>query len=173
MKRHLFTIAAVLSTVMITLVTAAASPATALPPWQDTATSWTNPRATDPRVVDLRFAAHDNFDRVVIDVRGAIPSGSAHYARRFTRDGSGLPIPIGGRSGLSVDLSPARAHTQSGVDLYDGPMIARPRLDTLKALAFAGDFEGHVSFAFALTHRADYRVFWLHHPQRLVIDFRH
>jgi hypothetical protein len=57
--------------------------------------------------------------------------------------------------------------------VYDGPKIARPRFDTLKALAFTGDFEGQVSFGFALTHRAQYRVFWLQDPQRLVIDFRH
>ena len=30
-----------------------------------------------------------------------------------------------------------------------------------------------MSFGFALTHRAEYRVFRLHDPQRLVIDFRH
>ncbi|MCW2768050.1 MAG: hypothetical protein JWO11_4009 [Nocardioides sp.] len=30
-----------------------------------------------------------------------------------------------------------------------------------------------MGFAFALTHRAEYRVFLLHDPQRLVIDFRH
>jgi hypothetical protein len=70
-------------------------------------------------------------------------------------------------------LMPAYAHDDNGNNLYDGPKIARPRFDTLKALAFTGDFEGTVSFGFALTHRAQYRVFRLHDPQRLVIDFRH
>lgn len=169
MKRLVGLLAALFS-LTLSLTT---SPAVALPAWQDTATSWTNPKASDPRVVDLRYAAHASFDRVVIEIRGAIPSGRANYAKRFFFDGSGEPVPIKGSSGLRVDLHPARAHSLSGDNLYEGPRIARPHFDTLKALAFTGDFEGHVSFAFALTHRASYRTFWLHNPQRLVIDFRH
>jgi hypothetical protein len=123
--------------------------------------------------VSLRFAAHRTFDRVVIGVVGRIPSGSAHYARRFHYDGSGRPVPIRGRSGIALALSPARAHDRHGNNVYRGPRLARPHLPTLKALAVTGDFEGTVGFGFALTHRAPYRVFFLHHPQRLVVDFRH
>jgi hypothetical protein len=172
MKRLIGLVAALLTTLSLT-VSLTSAPASALPAWQDRAISWTNPKAKDPRVVGLRYATHAHFDRVVIDIRGAIPGGRTHYAKRFFYDGSGEPIPIKGASGLWVSLSPARAHTLSGDNLYTGPRIARPHFDTLKALAFAGDFEGHVSFAFALTHRARYRVFWLHDPQRLVIDFKH
>jgi hypothetical protein len=153
-------------------LTATAHPASALPGWQDGATSWTNPAARSPRVLDLRYAAHRSFDRVVIELAGRVPGGSTSYARRFHRDGSGEPVPIRGRSGIALTLTPARAHDRTG-DVYDGPQVARPHLDTLKALAFTGDFEGVVSFGFALTHRAAYRVFFLHDPQRLVIDFRH
>jgi hypothetical protein len=149
------------------------APASALPAWEGQATTWTNPAAKAPRVVDLRFAAHQGFDRVVIQVRGAIPGDAIHYRRTFTYDGSGNPVPIHGRAGLTVSLSPAYAHDNNGHNVYDGPRIARPHLDTLRALAFTGDFEGQVSFAFALTHRAEYRIFRLHDPQRLVIDFRH
>lgn len=146
--------------------------ASALPAWQDQATSWSSPQARAPKVVDLRFAPHRRFDRVVIDIDGRIPGGRAHYARRFTHDGSGEPVPIGGRSGIALSLSPARAHDRSG-NVYRGPRVARPHLRTLKALAFTGDFEGVVSFGFALTHRAPYRIFFLHEPERLVIDFKH
>jgi hypothetical protein len=168
MKRLIGLMAALLTTFSLT-----SAPATALPAWQDTASSWTNPRAHDPRVVDLRYATHPNFDRVVIEIKGAIPGGRAHYAKRFFYDGSGEPVPIKGVSGLLLTLHPARAHSLSGENLYRGPDIARPHFDTLKALAFTGDFEGQVSFAFALTHHAAYRIFWMHSPQRLVIDFKH
>jgi hypothetical protein len=154
-------------------VLAPAASAAAQPPWQDRATSWTNPAARSPKVVDLRFAAHPDFDRVVIDIVGAIPGGTARYARRFHYDGSGALVPIRGRSGIALALMPAVAHDEQGHNVYAGPRIARPRLETLKALAFTGDFEGTVSFGFALTHRAEYRVWFLHDPQRLVIDFRH
>ena len=173
MKR-LISLAALLATLGAALVAAPETAgASTLPAWRDTGSTWTNPAATDPRVVDLTFAAHPTYDRVVIHVRGAIPSGTIAYGRRFFFDGSGERVPIKGRSGLRIDLAPARAHTLAGSNLYVGPRIARPHLDTLKALAFTGDFEGHVSFGLALTHRADYRTFWLHHPQRLVIDVRH
>ena len=147
-------------------------PASAFPPWQDRATSWTHPAARSPAVVNLRFAAHRHFDRAVIDLVGRLPSGAAHYARRFHYDASGALVPIRGRSGLALTLAPARAHDRTG-SVYEGPWVARPRLETLRALAFTGDFEGTVSFGFALTHRAAYRISFLHDPQRLVIDFRH
>jgi len=151
---------------------AMASPASAPTGWQHQATSWTHPAARSPEVVNLRYAAHHTFDRVVIDVAGRIPSGGARYARRFQYDASGRPVPIRGRSGIALTLSPARAHDRHG-DAYDGPRVARPHLESLKALALTGDFEGTVSFGFALTHRAPYRVLFLHDPQRLVIDFQH
>ena len=173
-RRTFRRVSAVVATVVAVLcgLLVPAGPALALPPWQDHATSWTNPAARSPKVVDLRFATHRRFDRVVIDIVGRIPSGRAHYARRFHDDGSGGLVPIAGRSGIALTLSPARAHDRNG-NVYDGPRIARPHLRTLKALAFTGDFEGVVSFGFALTHRAPYRVFFLQDPQRLVIDFRH
>ena len=171
MKRLTGLVAALLT--VLSVMVLSSGPATALPPWQDTATSWTNPRALEPRVVGLRYATHPNFDRVVIDIRGAIPAGSTTYARRFFQEGSGDPVPIGGASGLLLNLTPARAHSFSGDNLYTGPQIARPHFDTLKALAFTGDYESNVTFGFALNHRADYRIFFLHNPQRLVIDFRH
>jgi hypothetical protein len=170
-SRVLATIAPAVVLVCAALLTMGPS-ASALPAWQDHATSWSHPAARSPEVVDLRYAAHRTFDRVVIDIVGRIPSGRAHYARRFHDDGSGGLVPIAGRSGIALTLSPARAHDRNG-NVYDGPRIARPHLRTLKALAFTGDFEGVVSFGFALTHRAPYRVFFLHDPQRLVIDFRH
>jgi hypothetical protein len=175
MKRFRSTVlAAALSTVVTTVATLVpVAPASALPAWQDRATSWTNPAAKAPQVRDLRYATHPRFDRVVLDIKGRIPSGRARYQRRFHEDGSGHLVPIRGRSGIALALMPAYAHNANGDNVYDGPRIARPRFDTLKALAFTGDFEGQVSFGFALTHRAQYRVFWLHDPQRLVIDFRH
>jgi hypothetical protein len=154
-----------------------ATPATAGPLWLTSNASWTNPDQTTSsprsRVVDLRYGHHGRFDRVVIHIRGTLPGGLTHYQRRFTYDASGLPVPIGGRSGLQVSLSPAYAHNSAGENLYRGPRVARPRFQTLKSLAFTGDFEGHVTFAFALTHRAPYRLFTLENPRRIVIDFRH
>lgn len=178
MRRPTTLLPTLLSTLLAALTALTAlqvvAPAHAEAPWRDSRSTFegtAGPRVT-PRVVDLRYASHPGFDRVVMEIRGAIPSGNAVYKRRFRHEGSGDPVPIGGRAGLQLNLR-ASGHDRQGHDVYDGPDVARPRLDTLKALAVTGDFEGYLSLGFALTHRADYRVFWLHSPQRLVIDFRH
>ena len=109
---------------------------------------------------------------MVIDLRGPLPDYRTGYARRFHYEGSGKPIPIRGASGLWISLT-ADGHDAAGNNLYTGPRLARPGFDTLKALALGGDFEGQVTFAFALRHRADYRIQHLTAPSRMVIDFRH
>ena len=140
--------------------------------WRHARASWDYPtRARVSRITGLRYASHPGFDRVVIDVRGPIPDWSTHYARAFHYEGSGHRVPIRGRSGLVLNLG-GDAHNRAGHNLYTGPRIARPGYTILKALAFTGDFEGQVSFAFALRHRAPYRVFSLRDPQRLVLDFK-
>jgi hypothetical protein len=144
--------------------------------WLTSKASWTNPNASAsalPHVVDLRYAQHATYDRVVIRIQGALPGGTTRYQREFTYDASGLPVPIHNTSGLKVTLMPAYGHDDAGSNLYVGPRLARPRLQTLRALAYTGDFEGHVTFAFGLSHRAPYRIFTLRAPYRIVIDFRH
>ncbi|MDO7868794.1 AMIN-like domain-containing (lipo)protein [Nocardioides jiangxiensis] len=151
--------------------TLSAPPASALPAWQTTGSSWSNPDARHPLVTGLRYAQHSNFDRVVITVTGRIPGWTVRYARTHTYDGSGEPVPI--RAGADLVLFPAYAHRADGSSCYTGPQLARPHLPALKAVAFTGDFEGYVSFAFGLDGRNPYRIFALHDPQRIVLDFRH
>lgn len=130
------------------------------------------PPATTTKVLGLRFATHPDLDRVVIDLRGAEPDVRDGRARRFHYEGSGKLVPIRGAAGVWISIT-ASGHTAGGDNLYTGPRLARPGFDTLKALALTGDFEGQVTFAFALRHRADYTVRYLPSLSRLVIDFRH
>jgi hypothetical protein len=154
------------------LLVGPAGPASALPAWRTTKSSWTNPKATTPKVVDLRFARHRNYDRVVIDLKGRIPGGSAMYRSKFFYDPSGKRIKM--RGGLLLILEPAYTYNAKGDPVYTGPTLARPKFPALKSLALAGSFEGQVAFAFGLKPlRAPYRIFRLYHPQRLVIDFKH
>lgn len=167
MKRTIGLVVAIVATLGLT-----APPAISLPAWETTATTWTNPAARHPRIDNLRYAQHPRFDRVVIDVKGRIPGYRATYHRRFFYDASGRPVPV--RGGLQVVLLPAYAHNRAGESTYHGPKLVRPGFPALKAIAMTGDFEGHVSFAFGLRpRRTPYRIFRLHDPQRLVIDFKH
>ena len=169
----------VLFVLLITVLVGAllSPPASAGSVWLSSNASWTNPDLTAssplPRVVTLHYAQHQTFDRVVIRVRGSLPGGSARYQREFSYDPSGLPVPIHSTSGLQLTLTPAYGHDDAGHNLYAGPRLARPRFPALRALAYTGDSEGQVTFAFALAHRAPYRVFTLESPFRIVIDFRH
>lgn len=160
----------VLTTSLLVSITLAPQPASAAT-WIDHGTSWVNPSARAPKVIDLRYARHTHYDRVVIDIRGLIPGYRTSYHRTFHYDGSGATVPI--RGGLQIVLRPAYAHNDAGRSVYDGPKLVRPRFPQLKAIALTGDFEGQVSFAFGLADHATYRIFRLHDPQRIVIDFRH
>ena len=166
-------VALVAALLSIVLVGGAGAPATALPAWRDTGTSWTRTNSAFPHVLGMRWAAHPTYDRVVIDLSGGFPSGRTAYRRHFTYDGSGAEVPILGRSGIQLTLVDAQAHDDEGNSTFTTTTLARPRLRTLKALALTGDFEGQVTFALALTHRAKYRVFELSSPRRLVIDVKH
>lgn len=156
---------------LLTAVLAAPAPASAAV-WRTTGTSWENPDARHPLVLDLRYARHATFDRVVIDIEGRLPGYTTGYTRNHTYDGSGFDVPI--RGGLWISLFPAYAHFPSGTSCYDGPKLVRPGFPALKAIAFTGDYEGYVSFAFGTDPvRTPYRIMRLHDPQRIVIDFRH
>lgn len=163
-------ILAVLATSLLVSVVAAPPQATALD-WRTTGTSWTNPTAVAPKVTNIRFARHAGFDRVVIDISGRLPGYRTGYTRVHRYDGSGAIVPI--RGGLGISLNPAYAHTDAGRSTYVGPRIARPGFPALKAVAFTGDYEGYVSFAFGLSYHAPYKIFRLYSPQRIVIDFKH
>ena len=142
-------VAAALAVLVATTLAPAPVQASALPDWTETRSTWTNPHARAPRATDLRYAAHPDFDRVVLDIKGRLPGGTADYRRKFRYDGSGKKVLIRGRSGIALGLTPALAHDNAGHGVYDGPRIARPLLQTLRALALMGDHEDYVSYGFA------------------------
>ena len=160
----------VLATALLSALTLTLQPATAAV-WRTTGTSWENPDARAPKITNIRYATHPNFDRVVIDVTGLLPGYRTGYTRVHHYDGSGEVVPI--RGGLWIAMHPAYAHRLDGSSTYVGPRLVRPGFPTLKAIAFTGDFEGYVSFAFGLSYHAPYRILRLHDPQRIVIDFKH
>lgn len=145
----------------------------ALPDWGTAPSSYTNPQARMPRVVDLRWARHTHFDRVVIDINGRRPGYRARYVRKLVYDGSGRPVPLQGRKKFSLVLNPASAHNNRGESVYEGPRLRQVHLPTLRGIAFTGDFEGYVSFGFTTDRKAPYRIFTLTNPSRVVLDFKH
>ena len=164
--------AALVAATALVLVVAPAS--LARPAWDDSPVHVRHDVSPQPKVVDLRVGAHAGFDRVVIDVDGKVPGYDVRYVRHLSYDGSGQRVPLKGRKFLSIALTPAKAHDAQGHDVYAGPELQQYRsFDTLRGVAFTGDFEGVVSLGLSLRERADFRVTVLHAPNRIVIDLKH
>ncbi|GGJ42015.1 AMIN-like domain-containing (lipo)protein [Streptomyces brasiliensis] len=124
-------------------------------------------------VVNARWGGHCTFDRLVIDVRGTMPSVDVKPVKELRYDASGKRVPLPGKHFLQIKLSPAAAHNAAGRSVYQGPRLVKIRLPQLKGLALTGDFEGVVSFGASFNAKPAYHTFALHSPQRLVLDVRH
>jgi hypothetical protein len=156
------------------LVLASASPSLARPAWDDSPVQVTHNVKPQPKVIDLRVGAHSRFDRVVIDIDGKVPGYNVRYVRHLSYDGSGERVPLKGKKFIAIAFTPAKAHGPSGHNVYAGPELQQYRqFDTLRGVAFTGDFEGVVSLGLSLRQRADFRVTVLHAPNRIVIDLKH
>lgn len=127
-------------------------------------------RAATALVVNARWGGHDTFDRLVIDVRGAMPPVSVKPVEELRYDGSGAKVPLAGKYFLEIKLSPAAAHNESGQSVYKGPRLVKIYLPTLKGVALTGDFEGVVTIGAAFDTKPAYKTFTLHSPERFVLD---
>ena len=156
------------------LVAGSTPAATALPDWRtDRVVRAAADGVRMPKVVDLRYATHARFDRVVVDVRGLRPGFTVDYTRRLHREGSGHLVRLPGKQKMFLSLTSAYAHNQRGNPVYEGPRKQVLDFPTLRGVAFTGDFEGSVTFGFGLDRRAPFRIFALRHPTRIVLDFKH
>jgi hypothetical protein len=102
-----------------------------------------------PVIAAVRVAQHPEcrYDRIVLDIRGPIPSYSVEYVNSVIADASGQVIAMPGARHLVITLRPAQAHTggptvAAGVHALGYPALA--------SWALAGDFEGVVRIALGL-----------------------
>ena len=131
-----------------------------------------NPQPT-PRLTDIRTGRHPSYDRIVLDLRGAAPGYTIGYVRTVRRDGSGQLVDLRGNANLLVRLRPAAAHRADGTATYTGPRRFHPGLPQIRDVALVGDFEGTVSVALGIAHKAGFRVLTLANPTRVVVDIAH
>jgi len=121
-------------------------------------------------LVAVRAARHDGYDRITFEFSGSRPGFTVKYVPQVVQDGSGAPISLLGHSFLSVVFMRAQAHNDSGAPTYTGPHVITTGFSSLKQAAFAGDFEGYVSFGLGLDDRPGFRVLELDNPARIAID---
>ncbi|PXY22657.1 AMIN-like domain-containing (lipo)protein [Prauserella muralis] len=135
-------------------------------------------------VNQVRIGRHDCFDRMVFDLRGAAPTGfEVRYVPVVHAQGSGKPLPVVGGATLKVIVrSPAQGYgsdapllAETGERFYTKQQLAEWR--TLRAIRFAGSFEGQSSYAVGVRAKLPMRAFTLLDEQRgvrqVVVDVAH
>ena len=122
-----------------------------------------------PTLVNVRYARHDGFDRVVFDWRGAAPGWKAAYGT-LVGEGTGTPIALTGNADLVIRFFPARAHDDAGRPTYKMTTVLNPALPQVKQIKFGGDFEGYVTVGIGVGRRTGFKVFTLSSPPRVVVD---
>jgi hypothetical protein len=153
------------------VVAAAAAPASASS--FSTAPRVKERAVSSSRLVAVRTGRHAGFDRVVFELAGAPPGYRVQYVPKVVQDGSGLPVALAGKAFIQVVLTPTDAHLASGAPSWPGPKRSSPGFPAVRQVAFAGDFEGYVTFGLGIAQRSGFRVTELRYPARIVVDVAH
>jgi hypothetical protein len=152
----------------------------------------TDQKSADPMSTDalylVRAGRHDCYDRVVLDVNGSADVGyQVGYVPQVTADGSGKPIPVEGDAALQVVVrapaqgsddsghQPGRILAKTGDYLYTADQLAD--WDSLRAVRFAGSFEGQSTLAFGVREKLPFQASTQYdetdHVRHVIIDIAH
>lgn len=133
-----------------------------------------DPTVAIANILDVRYATHPDYDRVVFEFQQGTPELTLDRATPpFTADGSGLPITVEGESFLRLTMRGGTRQTDEGTSSYDGPTDFDPALPALVDLVQGGDFERQSTWYLGLSAAACVRVILLDGPPRLAIDVEH
>jgi hypothetical protein len=126
-------------------------------------------------ITDVRSAGHAGYDRVVVEFDGAVvPTYTVAYTATSGPfyDVPGNVIPIEGKAFLDVWLQgTSRVNTADDyTPVYTGPTRLRTDTTTVTEVVEVEDFEANVHWLIGLDERADFVVWTLDAPSRLVID---
>ena len=138
-----------------------------------------DPAMSTASVTNVRTGQHYCFDRMVVDLNGAVSGYTVQYVPAVVQDGSGFEIPLRGSAFLQVTLK-APAYDSKGASTYS-PVTPTELSDvsayqTFRQVAYAGSFEGYTSLGLGVRARLPFRVFALEGPgsgSRLVLDVAH
>ncbi|MEU0883877.1 AMIN domain-containing protein [Lentzea sp. NPDC005914] len=121
--------------------------------------------ASPPVVSGILLGRHADYDRLVFDISGAIPSYSARYVSAAYSEG-GVRVPVRGAAVFVVSLHQ--------VDTTRPPVVpARTNLPTIRDVVGSDQYGGFLNYVIGMSDRNGFRVFELNNPRRLVIDVAH
>jgi hypothetical protein len=124
-----------------------------------------------PVITAIQVAQHPEcgYDRLVLDIEGAVPGYSIRQVNQVIADASGRTIAIPGAHYLLITLRPAQAHTNAGTPTVTVG-VRKPGYPALASWALAGDFEGVVRIAMGLSGQMHIRTGEL--AGRIYIDIK-
>jgi hypothetical protein len=123
-----------------------------------------------PRIVALRSARHDGYDRVVFEIRGPLPGYHLEYVDKPVRQcGSGDPVAVEGDAWLEVRLTPAHAHDDAGHGFL-GERSQKVRHGVIRQIERTCDFEAIVTHVIGVSTPNRFRVLELSDPPRIAVD---
>ena len=107
-----------------------------------------------PYLVGIYSGDHPEADpayqRISFYFRGGFPSYKLQYVRSVLSEGTGDPVAVPGNAVLRVGFVDAQAHDANGASTIAEKPATSIGFSTLKGYGFAGDFEGHVTFALGI-----------------------
>lgn len=128
------------------------------------------------RLVAVRLARNDGFDRLVLQFAAHVPSYRIGYrSLPAYADGSGFEIPLPGASTF-VQISLIGATGTGWIDgpqTYFGSSTVTANTAVVTEAKAAGDFEAVLNWVVGLRTEAPFSVSVQTAPPRLVIDFVH
>ncbi|MGZ4542710.1 MAG: AMIN-like domain-containing (lipo)protein [Mycobacteriaceae bacterium] len=154
----------------------------------NTADVSTAPQMTESALYLVEVGQHDCYDRVVFDVNGPAEVGiDVKYVPLVLADASGQPLPVAGSAVLQVVVrapalgsdtsghAPGKVLAQTGDYLHTEAELAN--WNSLRAVRFAGSFEGQCTFAVGVRDRLPFRAFTLlntaNQMRQVVVDVAH
>ena len=144
-----------------------------------------SPGSTTNALYLVTVSRHGCYDEVVFTINGAAAAGfTVRYVPLVTADPSGKPLPVAGNAVLqAVIRAPAQGYDDSGhqpgrVLAQTGDYLAQPTgWPSLRAVRFAGSFEGQSTFAIGVRARVPFRVSSQEVPadqlRRVIVDLAH
>lgn len=125
-------------------------------------------------LTQVRAAAHDGYDRVVLEFRGAEPpSHDVRYVDEATGDTSGLTLDVEGETflyiGTAIVLNPVDVGDPED-SVLTGPSDIGDA--AISGLFSEGPSEGHSATFIGLDSARDFRVTTLTDPARIVVDIK-
>jgi hypothetical protein len=124
-------------------------------------------------LTDVRIGLHEGYDRFVLEFEERLPGYRISYIDApVTQCASGEEVPVEGAAILEVRMYPGASYDEQGNPVFPEQRVSAGLPSIIEATKTC-DFEAVLTWTLGLTEEADFRVYELTQPFRLVVDVEH